>query len=56
MVVICGGGGGGGGAGEKHKLVRNDHVLCAYGSSLHTLSSLLTIYALTKDTASLTQH
>ena len=52
MVVICGGGGGG----EKHKLVHNDHVLCAYGSSLHTFSSLLTIYGLTKDTALLTQH
>ena len=55
MVVICGGGGRGGG-GEKHKLLRNDHVLCAYGSSLHTLSSLLTIYGLTNDTALLTKH
>ena len=30
----------GGGGGEKHELVRDDHVLCACGSSLHTTSSL----------------
>ena len=36
MVVIGVGGGGGG----KHELVRDDHVLCACGSSLLTSSSL----------------
>ena len=35
MVVNCGGGGG-----KKHELVRDDQVLCACGSSLHTSSSL----------------
>ena len=28
-----------GGGGEKHELVRDDQVLCACGSSLHTSSS-----------------
>ena len=28
------------GGGEKHELVRDDHVLCACWSSLHTTSSL----------------
>ena len=41
--MICGGG-------DTHELVRDDHVLCVCGSSLHASSSLLTIYGLTNDT------
>ena len=37
MVVICGGGGGGG---STHEHVRDHHVLCVCGSSLHASSSL----------------
>ena len=46
--MICGGGWGGGGS--IHDFVRDDHVLCACGSSSHISSSLKTIYGLTNDT------
>ena len=38
MGIICGGGGGGGV--DTHELVRDDHVLCVCGSSVHASSSL----------------
>ena len=36
MGMICGGGKGG----DTHELVRDDHVLCVCGSSLHASNSL----------------
>ena len=40
----------GGRGSTLHELVRDDHVLCVCGSSLHASSSLRTIYGLTNDT------